>query len=207
MIIGYIIYKLFILENDVYYLNQKINKLEIEFSNPNELISEGACNNGINGNNGMNETNENQENFNMSDIIMNEIFNSEGSNTTCNINSSYCKVEKPQKNEMKNEMKNDVEISDDNAIDIDNILNDVCNVVTDNDELPEKKEVIFDLKKEIINDDKESVISSNAVTKKKLQKLNLDKLKDKCTELNISADGTKSQIIDRIIEISYKEVE
>ena len=204
IIIGYIIYKLFIIENDVYYLNQKINKLEIEFSNPNDLNLNIATNS--NNDNIGDNSHENQENFNMSDIIMNEIFNSDSLNDgTCNINSSYCKIEKKPITEikMKNDanVKSDVEICDVNSIDIDNILNDDLNDTFD------KKEVLFDLKKEVINDDKESVISSNAITKKKLQKLNLDKLKDKCEELNISHDGTKSQIIDRIMETTYKEVD
>ena len=34
----------------------------------------------------------------------------------------------------------------------------------------------------------------------KLQKLNLDKLKEKCLELELNPEGTKSQLIDRILE-------
>jgi len=75
----------------------------------------------------------------------------------------------------------------------------VINVDSDIIEIEEIKEPIFDLKKEVITDDKESIISSN-LTKKKLQKLNLDKLKKKCLELELNPEGTKSQLIDRILE-------
>ena len=61
-------------------------------------------------------------------------------------------------------------------------------------------EPIFDLKKEMIMDDKESIMSSNNLTKKKLSKLNLDKLKEKCIELELNTEGTKAQLIDRILE-------
>jgi hypothetical protein len=62
---------------------------------------------------------------------------------------------------------------------------------------------IFDLKKEIINDDKESIISANVggghATKKALMKLSIDKLKAKCEERKLSTEGTKNQLADKII--------
>ena len=67
-------------------------------------------------------------------------------------------------------------------------------------DVPPVKEEIFDLKKEVINDDKESVISSNNLNKKKLLKWNLDKLKEKCEQLDLPTDGTKAQLIERILE-------
>ena len=36
--------------------------------------------------------------------------------------------------------------------------------------------------------------------KKQLQKLNLESLKEKCAELDLSSEGTKSELIDRIIQ-------
>jgi len=61
---------------------------------------------------------------------------------------------------------------------------------------------LFDLKKEII-EDSASVISSNvqssASTKKALMKLSLEKIKAKCEERKINCDGSKSQLIDKII--------
>jgi DNA polymerase III delta subunit len=142
----YVVYKIFVLENDVYILNDRINKIEIEYGMSSVATQP--------------RTNviypQNTEEIDMSDILMNEIFND----------------------------KIDI-------IDIDKM----------EEEVPEKEqEVIFDLKKEVINDDKESIISSNTHTKKKLLKLNLDKLKEKCEHLELPTDGTKAQLIDRILE-------
>lgn len=51
--------------------------------------------------------------------------------------------------------------------------------------------------------DMESVISDMASSatynKKKLSKMNLDKLKDICTEMQLSTEGTKNMLIDRIL--------
>ena len=83
------------------------------------------------------------------------------------------------------------------------IFNDKIDII-DIDKMEEQpvkeEEVIFDLKKEVINDDKESVISSNNLNKKKLLKWNLDKLKEKCDQLDLPTDGTKAQLIERIME-------
>jgi hypothetical protein len=84
------------------------------------------------------------------------------------------------------------------SIDIDEIIK--------NDEKPVVKEEIFDLKKDVMTtDDSQSVISSSN-NKKKLQKLNLDKLKEKCQELGLSQEGTKANLIDRILEETNKDV-
>lgn len=146
----YLVYKLFILENDMYIINDKINKIEVEFGFNNKI----------------NPSNINPEEINFNEILMNNIFND-----TNDINDK------------------EVDILDIDKIDI--INNDTEVIIT---------EPIFDLKKEIITDDKESVMSSNNLTKKKLQKLNLDKLKEKCEELELSSEGTKAQLIDRILE-------
>ncbi len=49
--------------------------------------------------------------------------------------------------------------------------------------------------------DIESVISdvTTPYNKKKLSKMNLDKLKDICNEMNLSTEGTRNILIDRII--------
>jgi hypothetical protein len=56
--------------------------------------------------------------------------------------------------------------------------------------------------------DIESVISdainSGIYNRKKLTKMNLDRLKDVCSSLNISADGTKNILIDRILAQEQK---
>lgn len=63
-------------------------------------------------------------------------------------------------------------------------------------ELPELPELPVAEHKE----DVESVISdSNVFTKKKLNKMNLDKIKDICTSLDLSTEGTKGVLIERIL--------
>lgn len=162
ILLTYLIYKVFIVENDLFILNEKINRFELEFNNPNNPNS--ACT---------------KDNFNLSDIIMNEVFNTKQCNS-----SGVCKMSFNKPEEVVNE------------IDIDK--NDVIEAV----EEKTKDEILFDLKKEIIVDEKEGSVMSENNTKRKLQKLNLDKLKDKCNELNLSTEGTKAQIINRIVEES-----
>lgn len=115
------------------------------------------------------------------------------------INEKLFNIECSQNNHCVISKKNDG--IDMNEIIMTQIFDDepVINVDSDIIEIEEIKEPIFDLKKEVITDDKESIISSN-LTKKKLQKLNLDKLKEKCLELELNTEGTKSQLIDRILE-------
>lgn len=146
-IILYLIYKMFILENDVYLLNEKIYKLE---------CNGGQCQ--------IPKNKINNDEINMNEIIMSQIFN------------------------------DDEEIQP--------IINKDIDIINIEDLLPEEisNEPIFDLKKETVMDDKESIISSNNLTKKKLSKLNLDKLKEKCVELELNSEGTKAQLIDRIME-------
>jgi len=115
------------------------------------------------------------------------------------------------KYESANEMMNNIYGDYNDKCDI----NGKCSVSNDNDDdsneieitvishdKPVKTKDIFDLKKEVI-DDNVSVISSNvassSLTKKSLSRLSSDKLKAKCDELKISNEGTKNQLIDRII--------
>lgn len=146
MIIMYVVYKIFILENDIYILNDRINKIEVEYG-MSSVNNQPTRSNII--------YPPTSQEIDMSEMIMNEIFND----------------------------KIDI-------IDIDKM----------EDPPVKEEEVIFDLKKEVINDDKESVISSNNLNKKKLLKWNLDKLKEKCDQLDLPTDGTKAQLIERILE-------
>jgi hypothetical protein len=147
-IILYLIYKMFILENDVYLLNEKIYKLE---------CNGGQCQ--------IPKNKINNDEINMNEIIMSQIFDNDDDE------------EQP-------------------------IINKDIDIINIEDLLPEQTSIepIFDLKKETVMDDKESIISSNNLTKKKLSKLNLDKLKEKCVELELNSEGTKAQLIDRIFE-------
>jgi hypothetical protein len=179
MLLTYLIYKLFIVENDLFIVNEKINKIELEFNNPNGSYES------------LNTANNTKENFNLTDIIMNEVFNTPSNkNKNCSING-VCSMS-------DGSCKRGEEPASAIDLDLDTMIDK--EVVSDKEEEKEKK-VLFDLKKEIIVDDKESVISENN-TKRKLQKLNLDKLKEKCVELNLSTEGTKAQVIDRILQES-----
>jgi len=178
LILTYIIYKLFLLEADVYMIVEKINNIELEFNGSSKSLP-----NSCNSNSKCIYKPKTNETINLSEIVMNEVFN----NT---INS----VIEPVKKEV-------------DIIDIDEIIGDIKENDNKEDVETESK-VVFDLKKEIINNDNESVVSgsTNQITKKQLQKLNVDKLKEKCTELELSIEGTKSQLIDRILEEINKDV-
>jgi hypothetical protein len=58
------------------------------------------------------------------------------------------------------------------------------------------------------DDDIESVISdamnSSIYNRKKLTKMNIDKVKDVCQSLNLSTEGTKNMLIDRILSHEQK---
>jgi len=187
LIITYLIYKIFILENDVYIINEKLNKIELEFNNPN--IKTSSLN-----------TQKKNNLFNFTDIIMNEVFNN--NDTDNNTDNNICNLKSCNNNKCSINITTENK-DESNIIDIDKILNN--EVINNNEE--KDKEQIFDLKKEIVSNDNESVISNDTqITKKKLQKLNLDKLKEKCNELNISSEGTKAQLIEKILEEINKEV-
>ena len=181
LILTYLIYKVFILDNELFILNEKVNKMEIEFSSNNADFPKSS---GVNFNN-------KKEAYNLTEIIMNEVFND---NNKKSCSGGRCKVPEPEPNEI---------------IDIDNIIkSEVINSEPSKIQ-PEEPAVIFDLKKEVVVNDSESVVSGGGggqITKKRLLKLNLDKLKEKCTELNLSTEGTKAQLIDRICEEINKDV-
>jgi hypothetical protein len=151
LLIIYLIYKIFIVETNVYIINERLSKLEVQY---NEPIS-------------IEKSNLNHEEIEIASNFMNEIFTNQ--------------EEEPS------------------SIDIDEIIK--------TDEKKSDKEEIFDLKKDVMTtDDNQSIISSSNNNKKKLQKLNLDKLKERCKELGISDEGTKANLIERILEETNKDV-
>jgi hypothetical protein len=151
LLIIYLIYKIFIIETDVYILNERLSKIELQFNKPISIE----------------KTSFNTEELDIANNFMNEIFTNQ-------------------------------EDEEPSSIDIDEIIK------KDNN-LPIKEE-IFDLKKDVITaDDNQSIISSSN-NKKKLQKLNLEKLKEKCEELGLSQEGTKANLIDRIMDETIKDV-
>lgn len=158
LIVIYLIYKIFVFETEVFILNEKMTKLELELNNSDTT---NTCK--INNNVKLSD-----DDLNVSEIIMNEIFNDTNVNANANVNAN---VEKP--------------------------------IVVDID-IEKKQEEVFDLKKETKKEEEielESISSNlNNTNRKKLLKLNVDKLKEKCTEMGLSTDGTKAQLIDRILD-------
>lgn len=151
LLIIYLIYKIFILETDVYILNERLSKIELQLNKPISIE----------------KNNYSNEEINVASNFMNEIFSNQ-------------EEEEPS------------------SIDIDEIIK--------KDDNPPVKEEVFDLKKDVMNtDDNQSIISSSN-NRKKLQKLNLEKLKEKCQELELSNEGTKANLIDRIMDEMNKDV-
>ena len=160
-------YKFLYLEQSVYILTNKIDKLELEFNNPNVY------------NNSPPKTSNSA--LDSAEIIMNEIFNDGFCSTnSCQFTSSTSTTPVSPATVIDSSPKHQ------------EIQEDAVQIVNE----------IFDLKKEI-NDDKESIISSNIggghATKKALMKLSIDKLKTKCEERKLSTEGTKNQLADKII--------
>jgi hypothetical protein len=150
LLIIYLIYKIFILETDVYILNERLSKIELQLNKPISIE----------------KNTYSKEEINVASNFMNEIFSNQ--------------EEEPS------------------SIDIDEIIK--------KDDNPPVKEEVFDLKKDVMNtDDNQSIISSSN-NRKKLQKLNLEKLKEKCQELELSNEGTKANLIDRIMDEMNKDV-
>jgi hypothetical protein len=171
LLVTYAIYKIIVIEGDIYLINERINRIEMEcISKENQNQIDGIMN---------------ADDYNVANIIMNEIFTQPPQPIIEKTTMKVCKKDEAT------------------SIDLDNIINNDNHDVRLNEDL---KEEIFDLKKEIIADDRESIVSSSLVmTKKKLQKMSLDKLKEKCLEMGLSNEGTKAQIIERIIDEGNKE--
>jgi len=172
--IFFLSYKYLYLEQSIYLITNKLNKLEIEYNNPNIY--------------------SNQSNSNImktAEIIMNEIFTDDSN--SCTIKSNVCNT-----NDITNtNITNDTNTNDTNTNDIKSSV--IQPIHTDDIQIVNE---IFDLKKDI--DDKESIISGTTggggiATKKALMKLSIDKLKAKCEDRKISTEGTKNQLADRII--------
>jgi len=147
------------------YVWFKISDIESKISLLEQKIKKESCNLDANANK-CNIPLKNQpfKNFEMDNIIMNDVFN------YCNNNPIELPVAEHVKIEEQEQELQEQEI--------------------------ENKKEVFDLKKEEIPDNNSSV---GGITKKKLSKLNLDGLKQKCTELNLQTEGTKNELIERIL--------
>jgi len=174
LLVTYAIYKIIVIEGDIYVINERLNRVEMEYMSKEDQQQLGGI--------------MDADDYNVANIIMNEIFTQPPSSQPI-IEKTTVKVCK------KDEAT---------SIDLDNIINSHDNHDTRlNDDF---KEELFDLKKEVIADDRESIVSSSVVmTKKKLQKMSVDKLKDKCMEMGLSNEGTKAQMIERIMDEGNKD--
>jgi hypothetical protein len=198
IIIFFLSYKYLYLEQTLFMLSNKLNKIEIEYNNPS-VYSPSTVK------------------MNTAEIIMNEIFNECTDNGCCPINKHpYDDDHNNDNNNDDNDNDNDNDNDDNNNDNKNDNNNNVINITTTvnktknnnnkTTQIIDEIEIvneIFDLKKDISTDDKESVISASVngghAAKKALMKLSLDKLKAKCEENDISTEGTKNQLADRII--------
>ena len=163
-------YKYIYLEQSIYLITNKLNKIEIELNNPSLKSS----------------LNKNNDNMRVADIIMNEIFN----DNYCDVNGSCSISHNTNANANANANTN---------------TNTNTNANANTTEIIEETPIeIFDLKKE--TEDKESVISSHTDTKKSLMKLNLEKLKAKCEDKHLATDGTKQQLVERLLNYENSKI-
>ena len=165
-------YKYIYLEQSIYLITNKLNKIEIELNNPSLKSS----------------LNKNNDNMRVADIIMNEIFN----DNYCDVNGSCSISHNTNANANANANAN-------------TNTNTNTNANANTTEIIEETPIeIFDLKKE--TEDKESVISSHTDTKKSLMKLNLEKLKAKCEDKHLATDGTKQQLVERLLNYENSKI-
>ncbi len=168
-IITFMWFKIQNLESYIFMISDKLNKKTLNHHNKS-IPSE--------------KSQDNIEEFNMADILMNEVFN----NTSCCSPSPNINTDLPIIHHFKN-----CKEEDDIKIQVEEKKQEV-----DVKEEPDDIIEIFDLKKE--DDDKKSIISdTNTLSKTKLSKMSLDKIKEKCVELKISSDGSKNQLIEKIL--------
>ena len=171
-------YKYIYLEQSIYLITNKLNKIEIELNNPSLKSS----------------LNKNNDNMRVADIIMNEIFN----DNYCDVNGSCSISHNANANTNTNTNTNTNANTNANT-------NTNTNANANTTEIIEETPIeIFDLKKE--TEDKESVISSHTDTKKSLMKLNLEKLKAKCEDKHLATDGTKQQLVERLLNYENSKI-
>jgi len=188
IIILFLIYKYLYLEQAVYLINNKIERIENEIENSNCCSFNNNSNENLNSNSNQNSTSSMMKN---AEIIMNEIFNMEASPNCC-----------PTPHHRREEKINKIEP-------VDEIVPVIEEPIVKNNIFDLKRKTSPDNEKEVVEkereeiNDKESIVSNiiggGHAVKKSLMKLTIDKLKEKCEERNLSTEGTKNQLADRII--------
>jgi hypothetical protein len=168
--IFFLSYKYLYLEQSIYLITNKLNKLEIEYNNPNIY--------------------SNQSNSNImktAEIIMNEIFTDDSNSCTIKSNDTIIN----DNSDITNTNDTNDTNTDKNSV-IQPIHTDDIQIVNEIFDL--KKDI--DDKESIISG---TTGGGGIATKKALMKLSIDKLKAKCEDRKISTEGTKNQLADRII--------
>lgn len=137
------------------------------------------------------------------DIAMNQIFNVETKDIPQMMQSDVfvcsegkCEVrEVPDVREVR-EVDEYPSYTGESETVVENTIEEIIDDVVMSDEIPVVKheEVVADI-------ENESVVSepSNVYNRKKLSKLNMEKLKEIAISMNLPTDGTKNTIIDRIL--------
>lgn len=172
--------KLTILEGNFYILEKRVNLMKKE-SRESKLA----------------------KSIERSNIVMNEIFGDavvQGSSETCKTGgcvfpvADITEIAKPIEDDenVKITFTNDLDMKIQEAIDPVDIINAL--EINENKEVKDADTVSIASDMTFNTDEKYS--------QKKLSKMNLDKLKEVCSQLNISNDGTKAQLITRILENS-----
>lgn len=199
----YIWRRIYILENYTNILEKKIINLKKENKELHELLQ---C------------SNSDKCSFEQADILKNQIFNVENSKNDDSevINISLSTIAtglKSNKKDVSNDTKIIIEdIKETQQLKKSEDISEKLENIPDIQDIPDKSQDITDmildalpvakhideLEKDI---DIESVISDNTniYNKKKLTKMSLEKLKEICVSMNISTEGTKNNLIDRIL--------
>jgi len=202
-ILLFLIYKYLYLEQSIYLLNSKIERLENNLSNFNPNLNfnsncDSDCNScPLNSSNMMKNA----------ELIMNEIFNMDASYPSPSSSLSNQELKTKKNNQETEDIVPVLEepINNSNLFDLkrSNNIREMKEMKEkkDREEGEEREEREQGEEREL--NDKESVISNivggGHAVKKNLMKLTIDKLKIKCEERKLSTEGTKNQLADRII--------
>ena len=159
-----------------------------------------------------------QTSFEDADVIMNKIFNVDTGSDTCCIFGSTCDVNKTETTKITETAdSSDPEIAIQNIVGLDaeEPINKVHSLPVAEHNVGEASPAsavastlnsmaasAASAASAVEKDhDMESVVSDTigVYNRKKLSKMNLDKLKEICVSMNLSSEGTKNQLIDRIV--------
>lgn len=148
--------------------------------------------------------------FENSNIVMSEIFDDIVDTDTCkNMGkcsfplTSNCEIPISTSNICKNDLPFEFNIQyNTDEIHITDTEDDT-QISFDTEKISSNDEIKFaDKDNETNSTTSEFTFNTDKYNLKKLSKLNVDKLKDLCLSHNLSVDGTKSQLVNRILEIN-----